>query len=270
MDLFSLSGKVAVVTGGAGVLGSAIARGMAQAGAKVAILGHDENSAEAVAAELNAAGGEAEGFPVDVLDLDVLRSARYRVLERFGRVDILINSAGGNKPSATVSSEQSFFDISSEAFQDVINLNLLGTIYATQVFGEVMAEQSSGCVLNISSMTAFNPLTNVVAYSAAKAAVSNFTQWMSVHFAQKYGAGIRVNAIAPGFFSTKQNRYLLEDETGKRTKRGQKIIDRTPMGRFGVPEDLVGAALFLCSDAARFITGVVLPVDGGFSAYAGV
>jgi len=270
MDYFNLSGQVAVITGGAGVLGSAIARRFSSAGSKIVILGHNEQNAENLAGEIAEAGGEAIGIPVDVLDLSLLRSARDRIMKRFGRVDILVNAAGGNKPGATVSPDLSFFDISPETLQDVISLNLMGTIYPTQVFGEIMADQKTGCVLNISSMTAFTPLTNVVAYSAAKAAVSNFTQWMSVHFAQRYGSGIRVNAIAPGFFLTSQNRYLLKDADGSFSERGQKIIERTPMARFGNPDDLVDAALFLCSEAARFITGVVLPVDGGFSAYAGV
>jgi NAD(P)-dependent dehydrogenase (short-subunit alcohol dehydrogenase family) len=270
MGYFNLKDKVAVITGGAGVLCSSMAQGFAGAGVKIALLDLAENQAKAVADRINAKGGDVIGVGVNVLDLDSLHQAKQAVMDRFGRVDILINGAGGNKAAATTSPDLSFFDLPQDALQWVINLNLLGTIYPTQVFGRIMADQGSGVILNISSMAAFTPLTNTIAYSAAKAAISNFTQWMSVHFCQQYTPDIRVNAIAPGFLLTQQNQYLLEDEAGNRTERGQKIIENTPMGRYGNPEELIGAAIFLCSDAASFITGVVLPIDGGFSAFSGV
>jgi len=267
---FDLSERVAVITGGAGILCSSMAKGFADAGAKIAVLDLAEDSAKEVADEINAHGGEAIAVGANVLNSESLYHARQVVLERFKRVDILINGAGGNKAAATTSPDLSFFDLPQEAMEWVFNLNLLGTIYSTQVFGRVMADQGLGTIVNISSMAAYTPLTNTIAYSAAKAAVSNFTQWMSVHFCQEYSPTIRVNAIAPGFLLTQQNQYLLEDESGNRTDRGQKIIDGTPMGRYGKPEELIGAAIFLCSDAARFITGIVLPIDGGFNAYSGV
>jgi NAD(P)-dependent dehydrogenase (short-subunit alcohol dehydrogenase family) len=270
MERFNLKGKVAVITGGAGVLCSSMAQGFADAGVRIALLDLAQDKAQVVADDINAQGGEAIAVGTNVLDLASLRQARQVVMDRFARIDILINGAGGNKAAATTSLDLSFFDLPPDAVQWVINLNLLGTIYPTQVFGRIMADQGFGSIVNISSMAAFTPLTNTIAYSAAKAAVSNFTRWMSVHFSQEYAPTIRVNAIAPGFLLTQQNQYLLEDEKGNRTARGQKIIDGTPMGRYGKPEELIGAAIFLCSDAASFITGVVLPIDGGFNAYSGV
>ena len=270
MISFDISGKVAVITGGAGILCSTMAREFAKAGAKIALLDIAEPKAKEIADSIVREGGEAIGIGVDVLDIESIRAASKKVLDRFGRVDILINGAGGNKAAATTSPDLSFFDLPQDAIQWVLNLNLLGTIYPTQVFGRIMAEQDSGCIVNISSMAAFTPLTNTVAYSAAKAAVSNFTQWMSVHFNQVYSKNIRVNAIAPGFLLTEQNRYLLEDENGNPTERGKKIIARTPMGRYGLPDELVGGVIYLCSDAASFVTGTVLAIDGGFTAYSGV
>ncbi len=270
MISFDISGKVAVITGGGGILCSTMAKELAALGVKVAVLDIALEGAQKVADEIVAAGGEAIGVGVDVLSMDSLKAAREAVMKRFGRVDILINGAGGNKPAATTSPTQSFFDIPQDSLQWVMNLNLLGTVYTTQVFGEIMVEQKSGSVVNISSMAAFTPLTNTIAYSAAKAAISNFTQWMSVHFAQEYSSAIRVNAIAPGFLHTQQNHFLLEDENGNPTPRGQKIIAGTPMGRYGNPEELVGGIIYLCSDAASFVTGVVLPIDGGYNAYSGV
>jgi NAD(P)-dependent dehydrogenase (short-subunit alcohol dehydrogenase family) len=270
MTQFDLMEKVAVITGGAGILCTTMAEEMAKIGVKIAVLDIARDKAVSVAEGIISKGGEAIGVGVDVLKIESLTRARDVVMERFGRVDILINGAGGNKPAATTSPEHSFFDLPQDAMQWVVNLNLMGTIYPTQVFGKVMAEQKSGVVVNISSMAAYTPLTNTIAYSAAKAAITNFTQWMSVHFCMEYSPNIRVNAIAPGFLLTQQNQYLLEDESGKATKRGQKIIDHTPMGRYGKPEELVGAVIFLCSEAANFITGVVLPIDGGFNAYSGV
>jgi len=267
---FDISEKVAVITGGGGILCSTMAKELAKIGVKIAVLDIFEEMAQKVADEIVTDGGEAIAVKVDVLDLESIKSARDVVLGHFGQVDILINGAGGNKAAATTSPDLTFFDLPADALQWVVNLNLLGTIYPTQVFGKVMADKKSGNVINISSMAAYTPLTNTIAYSAAKAAISNFTQWMSVHFCMEYSTEIRVNAIAPGFLLTQQNQYLLEDEHGNPTKRGLQIINKTPMARYGTPEELVGAIAFLCSDAAKFITGIVLPIDGGFSAYSGV
>ena len=267
---FDLTGRVALVTGGTGVLGGALAHGLAAAGAKVAVMGRREEKAAEVAAELRAAGGEALALPADVLDRAQLEAARARLLEKWGRVDILVNAAGGNRPDATVVGELNFFGVSTEALTGVVNLNLLGTVLPSQVFGEAMVAAQRGSIINISSMAAARPLTRVVGYGAAKAALDNFTRWLAVEFAQKYGPGLRVNAVAPGFFVGEQNRDLLLTPEGAPTERGQKIIDHTPLGRFGEPEELVGTAVWLASDASKFVTGVVVPVDGGFSAYSGV
>ncbi|MBU0495841.1 MAG: SDR family oxidoreductase [Chloroflexi bacterium] len=270
-QLFGLTGQVTVITGGGGVLCGAISRALARAGARVAVLDLFPAAAQAVADDIVAAGGTAIALPADVLSRESLETARDAVLARFGRVDVLINGAGGNKKQATTSADLSFFDLPPDAVQWVFNLNLLGTLLPSQVFGQHMAEQGTGVILNISSMNAFRPLTRIPAYSAAKAAVSNFTQWLAVHLAQEYSPRIRVNALAPGFFLTEQNRFLLTDEaTGALTPRGQTIIDHTPLGRFGEPADLIGATLWLLSPAAGFVTGIVVPVDGGFSAYSGV
>ncbi len=269
--MFSLQGKVAVVTGGGGVLCASICRGLASAGAKVAVLDLMEPAAQRVAQELTENGGEAMAAKADVLSKESMGAARDAVLARFGRVDILINGAGGNKPQATTSPTLSFFDLPQDAFQWVFNLNFVGTLIPCQVFGKLMADQDSGDILNISSMNAFRPLTRIPAYSAAKAAVSNFTQWLAVHLSQEYSTKIRVNAIAPGFFLTEQNRFLLTDkDSGTLTARGNTIIGHTPMARFGDPEDLVGAVLWLLSPSAAFVHGVVVPIDGGFSAFSGV
>ena len=244
---------------------------LAQLGAKVAVLDLSAEAAQRVVDEIGANGGEAIAVPTDVLDRLSLETARQTVLDRFGRVDILINGAGGNKKQATTSAEQSFFDLPPEAVRLVFDLNCLGTILPSQVFGKQMVEQAEGVILNISSMNAFRPLTRVPAYSAAKAAVSNFTQWLAVHMAQEYSPRIRVNAIAPGFFLTEQNRTLLTDvATGELTHAGRAILTHTPMNRFGVPEDLLGTVIWLLSPASSFVTGVVVPIDGGFSAFSGV
>jgi len=265
---FNVQDKVAVVTGGAGVLCATLCRALAEAGAKVAVLDLRPEPAEALAAEL---GNGAVGIACNVLDKPSIESAAQKVLELFGRVDVLINGAGGNKPQATTNAEQPFFDLPADALRWVFDLNLMGTILPSQVFGKIMAEQKYGVILNISSMNAFRPLTRIAAYSAAKAGVSNFTQWLAVHMAQEYSPEIRVNAIAPGFFLTEQNRFLLTDkETGNLTPRGQTIIGHTPMNRFGTPDDLIGATMWLVSPAASFVTGIVVPVDGGFSAFSGV
>jgi NAD(P)-dependent dehydrogenase (short-subunit alcohol dehydrogenase family) len=269
--LFGLSGKVAAVTGGGGVLCGTMSRALGRLGVKVAVLDLFEDAAEKVAGEIVAQGGEAIAVECDVLDKAGVEAARDAVLAQWGRVDILINGAGGNKKQATTSEELSFFDLPPDAVQWVFNLNFLGTLLPSQVFGKVMADQGDGCILNVSSMNAFRPLTRIPAYSAAKAAVSNFTQWLAVHIAQEYTPNVRVNAIAPGFFLTEQNRFLLTEEaTGELTPRGCTIIDHTPMGRFGDPKDLIGATLWLLSPASSFVTGIVVPVDGGFSAFSGV
>lgn len=267
---FSLVGKTAVVTGGTGVLGGAIARGLAAAGAKVGILGRREARAAVVTQEIQAGGGQAFPLLADVLDRDSLEAAKSQVLSLSDTIDILVNAAGGNIPAATVFGELSFFDLTQDAFEQVVGLNLTGTLLPTQVFGQSMAEQQQGTVINISSMAAQQPLTRVIGYAAAKAAVDNFTRWLSVEFARVYAPTLRVNAIAPGFFIGDQNRSLLLQEDGSLTARGQQIVDHTPMGRFGEPEELVGTALWLASDSSRFVTGTVIPVDGGFAAYSGV
>ncbi len=263
-----IKGKVAVVTGGAGILCAAICREFAAAGARVAVLDLRAEAAQALALEL---GKGSIGLACNVLDKADVEATAQKVLEAFGRVDILVNGAGGNNPKATTSPEQSFFDLPADALRLVFDLNLMGTILPCQVFGRIMARQKSGVILNISSMNAFRPLTRIAAYSAAKSGVSNFTQWLAVHMAQEYSPEIRVNAVAPGFFLTDQNRFLLTDrDTTDLTPRGRTILAHTPQGRFGTPEDLLGAVLWLVSPAASFVTGIVVPVDGGFSAFSGV
>jgi len=270
-ELFGLEGRVAVVTGGGGVLCGAMSRALGRVGVKMAVLDLIPQAAQKVADEIKAAGGEAMAVQCDVLAKDSIEAAARRITDTWGRVDILINGAGGNKEQATTSPDLSFFDLPTDAVQWVFNLNFIGTLLPSQVFGKVMADQGEGCILNISSMNAFRPLTRIPAYSAAKAAVSNFTQWLAVHMSQEYAPRIRVNAIAPGFFLTEQNRFLLTDEqTGELTPRGQTIIDHTPMGRFGDPDELIGTVLWLLSPGAAFVHGVVVPVDGGFNAFSGV
>jgi len=269
--LFDIGDKTIVITGGGGVLCGAMAKALGAAGAKVAILDLLEPAANKVADEIKADGGTAIGVKCNVLDKDSIAQAQEKVQAELGPVDVLINGAGGNKKEATTSPDMSFFDLPAEAIRFVFDLNFIGTLLPTQVFGKKMADRGAGIVLNVSSMNAFRPLTKIAAYSAAKAAVSNFTQWLAVHLNQEYGPALRVNAIAPGFFLTEQNRFLLTDEkTGDLTPRGQTIIDHTPMGRFGQPEELIGTVIWLLSDAAKFVTGVVVPVDGGFSAFSGV
>ena len=265
------SGQIVVVTGGAGVLCATVCRTLAGAGAKIAILDINPDAAERLAIEINSKGGNAIILTCDVLDKMSIELAARQVIESFGQVDILINGAGGNNPQATTKAELSFFDLPEDAMRWVFDLNLMGTILSCQVFGKIMAQQKHGIILNISSMNAFRPLTRIPAYSAAKAGVSNFTQWLAVHMAQEYAPEIRVNAIAPGFFLTDQNRFLLIDkDTNGLTPRGQSVLDHTPMRRFGIPDDLVGTVLWLLSPASSFITGIVVPVDGGFSAYSGI
>ena len=275
-----LSGKVTVVTGGAGVLCAEFCRALAECGAKVAILNRTLSKAEKLADEIKANGGEALAVGVDVTDAQSVAAAHEAVLAAYGKCDILVNGAGGNDPAATADDEffsmdtlkdpekKSFFDLTGESFGKVFSLNIMGTLLPTQAFARDMVESEHGCIINISSMNAFTPLTKIPAYSAAKSGVSNFTEWLAVHFAK---TGIRCNAIAPGFFSTAQNAKLLWNADGTPTARTGKILAATPMGRFGEPRELIGALLFLCDDACSgFITGVVLPVDGGFNAYSGV
>lgn len=269
--VFDIKDQVAVVTGGAGVLCTAMCRALAAAGAKVAILDLDVGAAENLATEIRSTGAEALGVGCNVLDKADLESAAHQVLDDYQHIDILINGVGGNKPQATIDPGTPFFDLPAEALRWVFDLNLMGTILTSQVFGRIMAEQKKGVILNISSMNALRPLTRIPAYSAVKAGVSNFTQWLAVHMAQEYSPAIRVNAVAPGFFLTEQNRFLLTaKKSSDLTPRGKSIIAHTPMGRFGTPEDLAGTILWLVSPASAFITGIVIPVDGGFSAYSGV
>jgi NAD(P)-dependent dehydrogenase (short-subunit alcohol dehydrogenase family) len=270
--VYDFSGKTAVVTGGTGVLGSEMARALAGANANVVLLARNVERAEAVLATFpKASTGRHHAVRADVLDRPALESAARGLLANGGTIDFLVNGAGGNDPRATTNPDQRFFDLPLEALETVAGLNLLGTILPSQVFGRAMAERKQGVIVNITSVNAARPLTRIAAYSAAKAAVSNFTQWLAVHLATEYSPEIRVNAVMPGFFLTEQNRFLLTDKaTGALTARGQKIMEHTPMGRFGTPEDLTGALLWLLSPASRFVTGIVVPVDGGFTAYSGV
>jgi NAD(P)-dependent dehydrogenase (short-subunit alcohol dehydrogenase family) len=262
-----LSGKNVLITGGTGALGMTMSHALAKAGANLFILSRSEGKAVELVHNIETAGAKAQTLLGDVLDKESLEKAA-KTLER---VDILINAAGGNKAEATaMPNQRSFFDLPEEALNWVFQLNLMGTILPSQVFGAMMAQQRAGVIVNISSMASMQPLTRVVAYAAAKAAINNFTQWLAVYMAQEYSPTIRVNAIAPGFFVGQQNRYLLFNEDGSLSQRGQQIISHTPMGRFGEPDDLLGTLLWLVSDASRFVTGIVVPVDGGFSAYSGV
>jgi len=270
-SLFDLAGRTVVVTGGAGVLGGEMACALVGCGARVAVLDKNLAGVERFRERLDRGPGRALLVAGDVLDRDSLAAAERTIEAELGPADSLVNGAGGNHPRATTGETLSFFDLPADALRFVNELNLLGTILPCQVFGRPMADAGRGVILNISSMNAFRPLTRIPAYSAAKAAVSNFTQWLAVHMAQLYSPEIRVNALAPGFFLTEQNRFLLTDEaTGELTPRGRTILEHTPMGRFGAPEDLIGSVLWLLSPASSFVTGIVVPVDGGFSAFSGV
>ena len=269
--LYNFTGRTAVIPGGAGILGGEMACALVGCGANVVILDRDPGLADRLMDRLGVGPGCAIAIYADVLQRHTLIKARESILAEFGRIDMLINAAGGNFDQATTSPDLSFFDLPEDALQAVIHLNLLGTILPSQIFGKVMADQGEGTILNISSMNAFRPLTRVPGYSSAKAAVSNFTQWLAVHMAQEYSPRIRVNAIAPGFFHTKQNHYLLYESDGDElTARGHDILEHTPMRRFGMPEDLLGCVLWLISPASSFVSGVVVPIDGGFSAFSGV
>ncbi len=269
-ELFGLHGRVAVVTGGTGVLGGALCKALARAGAKVAILGRKRDVAEKLAAQIKSDGGSAMAVVADVLNISELRSARQQIEKQLGAVHILINGAGGNIPVAVVPPDKTFFGMDVQEFKNVFDLNLTGTVITTQVFAEGMAAAKKGVIVNISSVTATRALTRVAGYGAAKAAVNNFTQWLAVELAKKHGEGIRVNAIAPGFYLTAQNKDLLTNPDGSLTERGQLILKATPFGRFGNPEELCGTLLWLCSDASSFVTGVVVHVDGGYNAYGGI
>lgn len=271
-SLFDLTGKVAVVTGGTGALGKGMCMGLAEAGATVVVLARDQAKIDQTVDEIRRAGGKASGISADALDKSALEKAAQHVMQEYGRVDILVNGAGGNKPEATaVPGQRTFFDLPPDALEWVFNLNFVSALLASQVFGSVFVTQQSGVIVNVSSMAAFKIMTRVVAYSAAKAAINNFTQWLAVYMALEHSVNIRVNAIAPGFFLGEQNRFLLIDaNTGELTPRGSSIIKTTPMKRFGDPDDLIGTLVWLCSDASRFVTGIVVPVDGGFSAFSGI
>ncbi len=268
--MFDLEGKVAVVTGGGGVLGGSIARSLIEAGVKVVILDIREENVNNRVEELQQMGGEALGFVSSVLEVDELKRTRKLILEKWGKVDILINAAGGNMPGATLTEEQTVFDMKIEDFEKVNDLNMNGTVYPSLVFGEAMAERGEGSIITISSMATYSAITRVLGYSTAKSSINIFTQWMAMEMATKFSEKIRVNAIAPGFFIGDQNRNVLINPDGSYTERSKKVLARTPMGRFGDIKELNGAVQFLCSDAASFITGVILPVDGGFSSFSGV
>ncbi|MFV5690749.1 SDR family oxidoreductase [Flavobacterium sp. LT1R49] len=263
-NLFNLKGKVALITGGSGVLGGQMGEVLAKAGAIAVIMGSTLTKADIVVNKIKANGGEAFAVAANVLDKTSLEKVKDLILEKYGRLDILINAAGGNVPGATIAPDNTIFNMPTVDLEKVLDLNIIGTILPTQVFSEIFANQKQGVIINISSATAQRPLTRVVGYSAAKAAIDNFTKWMAVEMATKFGEGIRVNAIAPGFFIGEQNRALLLEPDGGLTARGKKIIEQTPMRRFGNPEDLGGTLIWLCSDASKFITGIIVNVDGGF------
>ena len=268
--LFDISGKVAVVTGGGGVICGAMAEELAARGAKVAVLDLAEDAAQKVVDRIVGAGGEAIAVKCNALEQDSVRAGAQQVADTLGPADILINGAGGNKKEATTSDDFSFFDIPADALRFVIDLNLLGSVLPSQAFGKQMTDRGEGVIINISSMNSFRPLTKIIGYSAAKAAINNFTQWLAVHIAQNYSPRVRVNAIAPGFFETAQNKFLLRGGDGSLTPRGDQILGHTPMNRFGEPDDLLSTLVWLISPGASFVSGIVVPVDGGFSAFSGV
>ncbi len=268
--LFDLTGKTALITGGTGVLGTAMARGLADAGANTVIIGRRKESGDELVKLIKSQGAQSIFVKADVLNATDLLAAKEVVLKEFGTIDILVNAAGGNLPGAVIMPEQSFFDLKMDEFEKVVDLNLTGTVLPCKVFGEEMAKRKKGVIINIASMASLRPITRVVGYSASKAAVDNFTHWLAIEMAKKFGEGIRVNAIAPGFFITEQNRKLLTNPDGTYTLRGESAIRQTPFARFGLPEELVGTLIWLCSDASKFVTGVTVPVDGGFNVFCGV
>ncbi len=267
-NLFCITDKVVVITGGAGILGRGIAEYLAGEGAKIVILDRDENTGNALVADIKAKGGEASFFTTDVMNQEVLEKNREDILAVYGRIDVLLNAAGGNMPGATIGPDQTIFDLQVDAFRKVLDLNLIGTVLPTQVFLKPMVAQKSGSIVNFSSMSSFRPLTRVAGYGAAKAGVSNFTKYMAVEVGKKFGEGIRVNAIAPGFFLTNQNRSLLTNPDGSWTPRGEDVIRQTPYGRMGRPEELFGTIHYLISEASSFVTGTVAIVDGGFECFS--
>jgi len=269
-ELFDVSGKVIIITGGAGALGGAMAEFLLDRGARVAILSRSQDSVDQKMEQLRQISEEAMGLVADVTSQDKLEEVRQQLMQQWGRIDVLINAAGGNMPGATIAPDQTVFDVSPDALRQVLDLNLMGSVLPTLVFGKVMAEQQSGSIINISSMAASQSITRVLGYSIAKAGIDMFTKWMGMELAMKFGDGIRVNAIAPGFFIGKQNERLLTNEDGSLTQRGETIVRNTPMQRFGKAEELNGAVLYLCSEASRFVTGTILPVDGGFGSFSGV
>ena len=267
-NLFNIQGYVVAITGGTGVLGRAIAKYLALNGAKVIILGRKEDVGAEIVADIQKAGGECEVLKTDVMNQEVVQQNCDYIVEKYGRIDTLLNAAGGNMKGATITPEQTFFDLEAKQFQTVLDLNLTGTVIPTQVFLRPMVKQGKGSIINFSSMAAFRPMTRVCGYAAAKAGISNFTAFMATECAKKFGEGIRVNAIAPGFFITEQNRALLTNPDGTFTQRGQDVIRQTPFGRMGEPEELCGTIHYLMSDAAKFVTGTVAVVDGGFNCFA--
>lgn len=269
-ELFNIKDQVHIITGGYGVLGGSIARYLASQGAIAVLLGRDSEKGAALLKEIKQQGGQADFFQADVLDVDSLNKSKEEIVTRFGRIDGLVNVAGGNLPRATIKPEQSIFDLKLDDWNSVVNLNLNGTVYPTLIFGEVIAKQRRGGIINITSMAAYSAITRVMGYSVAKSGVTNFTQWMAMEMAMKFGDRIRVNAIAPGFFVGDQNRSVLINPDGSLTERSLKVMAKTPMNRFGDISELNGTVHFLFSEAASFITGAVIPVDGGFSSFSGV
>lgn len=269
-SLFDIKDRVAIITGGGGIIGGELAGGFIGAGAKVILLGRTGESLNRKVAQLKRDDNEIIAFQCDVLDHERLKVVNREILDRYGRIDILVNAAGGNMPGATVGVDQNVFDLDIDEFKKVTDLNFNGTVLPTLVFSRSMAENKKGSIINISSMASIRAITRVVGYSAGKAAVDNFTKWMAVELARKFGTGVRINAIAPGFLLTSQNRTLLTNEDGSLTERGRSIIELTPFRRFGSPEEMTGAVIWLAGDASGFVTGAIIPIDGGFSAFSGV
>lgn len=271
MNLFSIENKVILITGGGGILGGEMASYLLNNGATIVILDYKENIVNSAIEQLKKINNNVTGFVCNALDEKNLKEVSDKIIAKFGKIDILINAAGGNMPGATISVDQTIFDVNIDHFKKVVDLNLFGSILPSLIFGKEMVKNNKGVIINISSMTAQSAITRVVGYSASKAAIDNFTKWLSVELATKFGEGIRVNAIAPGFFIGNQNRNLLiEQETGKFTERGETIIKNTPMKRFGETNELNGTIHYLCAEASKFVTGIVVPIDGGFSAFSGV
>jgi NAD(P)-dependent dehydrogenase (short-subunit alcohol dehydrogenase family) len=268
--LFNLEEKVAVLTGGGGILAGEMAKGFLNVGAKVVLLDINEKNLINKVKSLSKINNEIIGIKCDVLSEESINEAHQKILDKFNRIDILINAAGGNMPGATIGVDQTVFDLKIDELKKVTDLNLIGTVLPTLIFGKTMANQKSGSIINISSMASYRVITRVVGYSSAKAAIDNFTKWMAVELAQKFGNGIRVNAIAPGFLLTDQNRTLLTNEDGSLTERGKTIINVTPFKRFGEPDELIGTVIWLSSDASKFVTGAIIPIDGGFNVFSGV